>query len=236
MGTLLDIGVSNAVMAALLALPAAAVGSVCRRPAVVHCLWLLVLLKLVTPPLFRVPISWPVRVRSARARTPLPLPRFHHDPKTGLIRNRRPRQTGRLVSLHSPDRCRLYRMAKDLNLPQRGMRCPLTSQRTPRNQAPHRHSPGGPRPLACSGWEDRWGSWPGRFCTLGDSSDCCAPRGTPRPNCRTLSRTWEGGWDWPAAPASGWCRAPSRPCSGPWAGPRGCSFPPDSWTAWTGSS
>src|SRR5262245_39813734 len=60
MVTLLDIGVSNAVMAALLALPAAAVGSVCRRPAVVHCLWLLVLLKLVTPPLFRVPISWPL--------------------------------------------------------------------------------------------------------------------------------------------------------------------------------
>jgi beta-lactamase regulating signal transducer with metallopeptidase domain len=60
MGTLLEIGVSNAGMAAFLALPAAAVGSVCRRPAVVHCLWLLVLLKLVTPPLFRVPISLPV--------------------------------------------------------------------------------------------------------------------------------------------------------------------------------
>src|SRR6516162_10559053 len=39
---------------------AVVVGLLCRRPALVHCLWLLVLLKLVTPPLFRVPISWSV--------------------------------------------------------------------------------------------------------------------------------------------------------------------------------
>ena len=56
MNWLLDIALTNAVLAALLAVLAAAVTLLCRRPALVHCLWLLVLLKLVTPPLFSVPI------------------------------------------------------------------------------------------------------------------------------------------------------------------------------------
>jgi beta-lactamase regulating signal transducer with metallopeptidase domain len=60
MDSLLQIGLSNAVVATLLALLALVVGAVCRRPAVVHGLWLLVLLKLVTPPLVRVPVPWPV--------------------------------------------------------------------------------------------------------------------------------------------------------------------------------
>src|SRR5262249_3804492 len=59
MDSLLHIGLSNAVVATLLALVALVVGAVCRRPAVVHGLWLLVLLKLVTPPLVRVPVPWP---------------------------------------------------------------------------------------------------------------------------------------------------------------------------------
>jgi len=56
---LLSIGLSNAVAAALLALVAIAAGAICRRPALIHGLWLLVLLKLVTPPLVRIPIAWP---------------------------------------------------------------------------------------------------------------------------------------------------------------------------------
>ncbi len=60
MDDLLSIAVSNAVAATILALAAVAVGAVYRRPAVVHGLWLLVLLKLVTPPLLRIPIAWPV--------------------------------------------------------------------------------------------------------------------------------------------------------------------------------
>jgi bla regulator protein BlaR1 len=56
---LLTIALSNAVAAAVLALVAIAVGSVYRRPALVHGLWLLVLLKLVTPPLVRIPVAWP---------------------------------------------------------------------------------------------------------------------------------------------------------------------------------
>ena len=56
MHMLLDVALSNAIMAVLLALLAGVVGACCRRPALVHGLWLLVLLKLLTPPLFHVPI------------------------------------------------------------------------------------------------------------------------------------------------------------------------------------
>jgi bla regulator protein blaR1 len=57
--TLYRAGLSNAVSAAVLALVVACLGRVLwRRPALLHCLWLLVLLKLVTPPLYQVPIPW----------------------------------------------------------------------------------------------------------------------------------------------------------------------------------
>lgn len=49
--------ISNALAASVLALVALAVSLVCRRkPALVHACWLLVLIKLLTPPLFTVPI------------------------------------------------------------------------------------------------------------------------------------------------------------------------------------
>jgi beta-lactamase regulating signal transducer with metallopeptidase domain len=54
--TLVAIGLWNALIAAGLAILVAAVASLCRRPALVHTLWLLVLLKLITPPLVNVPI------------------------------------------------------------------------------------------------------------------------------------------------------------------------------------
>src|SRR3954468_13499101 len=47
----------NAAVAAVLALLALAVVRTCRSPAVRHVAWLLVLLKLVTPPLFSVPLA-----------------------------------------------------------------------------------------------------------------------------------------------------------------------------------
>jgi beta-lactamase regulating signal transducer with metallopeptidase domain len=62
--TLLAVGLWNAVGAAVLAVFAACVGCVCRRPAVRHALWLLVLVKLVTPPL------WPVTVPSVQPDPP----------------------------------------------------------------------------------------------------------------------------------------------------------------------
>ena len=59
METFLRIGLGNAVAAGLLALGAASAGVFAgRRPALRHGLWLLVLLKLVTPPLWMVPVAW----------------------------------------------------------------------------------------------------------------------------------------------------------------------------------
>jgi beta-lactamase regulating signal transducer with metallopeptidase domain len=54
--TVVDAMLSNAVVAALLALVAVAVGYAVRSPAVRHAAWVIVLLKLVTPPLVTVPL------------------------------------------------------------------------------------------------------------------------------------------------------------------------------------
>ena len=59
MGAFLDIALANLFVAALLALLASAAGLWGRRPAITHALWLLVFLKLITPPLFHVAIPWP---------------------------------------------------------------------------------------------------------------------------------------------------------------------------------
>ena len=60
METLFRAGVSNAVSATFLAMVVACLSRpLARRPAILHCLWLLVLLKLVTPPLYEVAIPWP---------------------------------------------------------------------------------------------------------------------------------------------------------------------------------
>jgi beta-lactamase regulating signal transducer with metallopeptidase domain len=59
MPSLLCLALSNAVVATLLAVIAAVVARFCRRPAVRHALWLLVLLKLITPPLLPLSVTWP---------------------------------------------------------------------------------------------------------------------------------------------------------------------------------
>src|SRR6266536_1877990 len=66
MNDLLHIALSNAVAAMALAVVAALTGRLCRRPALTHGLWLLVLLKLVTPPLLTIRIPW-VDVASSSA-------------------------------------------------------------------------------------------------------------------------------------------------------------------------
>jgi beta-lactamase regulating signal transducer with metallopeptidase domain len=66
MDTLLQVGLSNAAVATFLALIAGVATIFCRRrPALVHGLWLLVLLKLLTPPLARVPVPNPIPAREA---------------------------------------------------------------------------------------------------------------------------------------------------------------------------
>jgi beta-lactamase regulating signal transducer with metallopeptidase domain len=59
MHTLLEMGLRNALLATVLAAFVAAVCLMCRRPALRHGLWLVVLVKLVTPPLVPIPIPWP---------------------------------------------------------------------------------------------------------------------------------------------------------------------------------
>lgn len=56
MNTFLALAMSNVLAALLLAVLALAVSLIFRRPAVTHAMWLLVLLKLVTPPLIPVPV------------------------------------------------------------------------------------------------------------------------------------------------------------------------------------
>src|SRR6266849_2442104 len=58
MDLLMQVGLSNAVVATILGVTAALVGWISRRPALAHALWLLVLVKLITPPLYPVPVSW----------------------------------------------------------------------------------------------------------------------------------------------------------------------------------
>src|SRR2546423_10017933 len=57
MYTLLAIGLTNAACAAVLAVPAYLAGRK-GRTALSHALWLLVLIKLVTPPFFHLPLPW----------------------------------------------------------------------------------------------------------------------------------------------------------------------------------
>jgi beta-lactamase regulating signal transducer with metallopeptidase domain len=75
--TLLAIGLWNAVGAAVLAVVAACVGCLSRRPAVRHALWLLVLVKLVTPPLWPVTVPWsPTEPPAVPVTQPLPVEVF----------------------------------------------------------------------------------------------------------------------------------------------------------------
>ena len=55
----LQTGLSNAVIAFGIALIAFAVGAKSKRPHLAHVLWILVLVKLLTPPLFCLPVAWP---------------------------------------------------------------------------------------------------------------------------------------------------------------------------------
>ena len=57
MTTLLNIALINAVTVLPLALLAFVVGRAARRPALSHALWVVVLLKFVTPPLFQLPVT-----------------------------------------------------------------------------------------------------------------------------------------------------------------------------------
>jgi WD40 repeat protein/beta-lactamase regulating signal transducer with metallopeptidase domain len=74
MSTLLALGLANAACAALLAVPAFLVSRYGRRPALAHALWLLVLVKLVTPPVLRPGLPWLPAAAEEKAEAPPPKP------------------------------------------------------------------------------------------------------------------------------------------------------------------
>ena len=78
MDRLLQIGLSNAVAAAVLALIAAGAGVLFRRPPLTRALWVLVLLKLLTPPLWSVPV-WHADAPVARSLAPVERPKAASD-------------------------------------------------------------------------------------------------------------------------------------------------------------
>jgi beta-lactamase regulating signal transducer with metallopeptidase domain len=78
---------SNAIMAGLLALVAAGVTYFVRRPALSHGLWLLVLLKLLTPPIIPLQVSWPAKENTpvtADTQTSLESPGSSNDEPAGI--------------------------------------------------------------------------------------------------------------------------------------------------------
>jgi beta-lactamase regulating signal transducer with metallopeptidase domain len=77
---------SNAIAAICMAVIAVGLARMCRRPALTHSLWLLVMLKLVTPPF--IPVSLPVAgLISSRESSPARSP-IDHD--AGLVAEREP--------------------------------------------------------------------------------------------------------------------------------------------------
>jgi beta-lactamase regulating signal transducer with metallopeptidase domain len=67
---ILELGLLNGVLVAALALVVAGVTWLCRKPALAHALWLLVLIKLLTPPLVPVEVPRPALVSAATEELP----------------------------------------------------------------------------------------------------------------------------------------------------------------------
>lgn len=76
MNSFLEIGLINAAVATVIAIVAFAVGRTVRRPALTHALWLLALLKLLTPPLVSIPFGFRAEVQAALARVDALVPRL----------------------------------------------------------------------------------------------------------------------------------------------------------------
>ena len=72
MRELLNLCLANAVVVTFLAVPAYCVSRWAKRPALAHVLWLLILIKLVTPPLWRVTLALPVSQTASFDKTPNP--------------------------------------------------------------------------------------------------------------------------------------------------------------------
>ncbi len=63
--SLVETGLMNALLAVLLALPVLALGRIWQRPALIHAFWILVLVKLIAPPLYLIPVRLSLPARPA---------------------------------------------------------------------------------------------------------------------------------------------------------------------------
>src|SRR5262249_52697429 len=73
---LVHIALGNALVAAVLGILVAGISRVCRRPALVHGLWVLVLVKLVTPSFVEYRMPWPDRPEQTVGKLGLASPRL----------------------------------------------------------------------------------------------------------------------------------------------------------------
>src|SRR5262245_46963443 len=99
MPSLPEIGLANSVCASVLALAALAAGRVCRKPALLHGLWLLVLVKLITPPLFLLPL----RILPAEKPAPVAQAPATKVPEPSLEPTSEPALVNQMLLLPSPD-------------------------------------------------------------------------------------------------------------------------------------
>ncbi len=92
MAALLQIGLVNAAVATVLACLVALVACKVRRPALTHALWIIVLAKLITPPVFEVPIEVPFEfpgMTAASEETPAPVAAIANGPPEWFVGSER---------------------------------------------------------------------------------------------------------------------------------------------------
>ena len=149
METLLRIGLSNAVAALLLALLVVTVACVWRRPAVLHALWILVLVKLVTPPLVWLPEPWAVSTDAAPASGGRQPPDF--APHQGADAPRSPGPAPVVLDAAPADPpAAEFVIVQDTPAEAAPAEAPAAPPPTAVLVAPRRPRPGGcPQPLAC---------------------------------------------------------------------------------------
>ena len=94
---LVEVGLSNALAVVVLAIVASLAGKIARRPAVTHALWLLVLVKLLTPPIIELPLPWSI-ARSAA----FDAPTVDASQSHAALRSPRENQTGERSQVTTP--------------------------------------------------------------------------------------------------------------------------------------
>ena len=196
---------SNAAAVAVLAVLVAIAGRVCRRPALIHSVCLLAMLKLVTPPVVPLPVPVPMPCRRAMARA-VAAPVLADEPALDVV------DAG--AGRGAADRGGSRRFAPG--------RAAAGGHRRGSGPAGRlRLELGGDRAGTGAG-RRRWrgGRW--RPCGSCGSTGCSATSSRCRRSGRPRSASWPGGWACGGRRRPAWCRGTCRRCSGPWGRAPGC--------------